>query len=206
MWRLMHDPKLCTCRDVFMIFFNEAFSKAKVSHSVMDAWHSELPDDPQTYDELRRGMDMHVLDDEGATPREPPTRATEVSAFTARRFRLRSRLVTGEASREQAEEVEFSDDDEPDVPGVAFNDVRDAIDDHDEAVVLSESDESDTDAPSTTEFVAGRQLLVAVARSCRSCRTKTRTTAWIWTRTTSTTTSSSTMTTTSPTARRPTTT
>ena len=111
----MHDPKSCTRRDVMMIFFNESFYKAKVSHGVLHAWHSELPDDPQTYDELRRDMDMHVLDDEGATPCEPPTRATEVSAFTARTFRLRSPLVTGAASRNDVEEVDFSDDDEADV-------------------------------------------------------------------------------------------
>ena len=49
MWRLMHDPKSFTRRGVFMIFFNEAFSKTKVSLNVMDAWHSELPGDPQTY-------------------------------------------------------------------------------------------------------------------------------------------------------------
>ena len=163
MWRLMHNPKSCTRRDVMMIFFYEPFHKAKVSHSVLDAWHSELPDDPQTYDELRRDMDMHVLDDEGATPREPPVRATEVSPFTARTFRLRSPLVTGAASRNAVEEIEFADDDEADVPRIELNDVTDATNDHAEAVAMSDTDESDTDAPSPTEFVAGR--LVARSRT-----------------------------------------
>ena len=107
MWWLMHDPKSCTHRGVMMLFFSEPFNKAKVSHGVFGAWHSELPDDPQTYAELQRDMDMHVLDDEGATPREPPTRATEVSAFTARTFRLRSPFVSGAALRNDAEEIEF---------------------------------------------------------------------------------------------------
>ena len=163
MWRLMHDPKSCTRRDVMTIFFHEPFHKAKVSHGVFDAWHSELPDDPQTYDELRRDMDMHVLDDEGATPREPPTRATEVSPFTARTFRLRSPLVTGAASRNDVEEVDFTDDDETEVPYLEANNVTDATDEHVEAVVMSDSDDSDTEAPSPTEFVAGR--LVARSRS-----------------------------------------
>ena len=155
----MHDPKSCTRDDVLMIFFNESFYKAKVSHGVFDAWHSELPDDPQTYGELRRDMDMHVLDDEGATPREPPTRATEVSPFTARTFRLRSPLVTGAASRNDVEEVDFTDDDETEVPYLEANNVTDATDEHVEAVVMSDSDESETEAPSLTELVAGRLVV-----------------------------------------------
>ena len=57
---------------------------------------------------------------------------------------MRSRLVTGAATREHVEDIEFTDDNEPDepepdVPDVAFNDVwDDATDDHVEAVVLTE--------------------------------------------------------------------
>ena len=165
MWRLMHDPKSCTRRDVMMIFFNESFYKAKVSHGVFDAWHSELPDDPQTYDEVRRDMDMHLLEDEGATPREPPTRATEVSAFTARTFRLRSPVVTGAASRNGVEQVDFSDDDEANVPYLEENNATYATNEHVEAVIMSDSDESDTEAPSPTDFVAGRLVVRSRSRS-----------------------------------------
>ena len=165
MWRLMHDPKSCTRRDVMMIFFNESLYKAKVSHGVFDAWHSELPDDPQTYDEVRRDMDMHLLEDEGATPREPPTRATEVSAFTARTFRLRSPLVTGAASRNGVEQVDFSDDDEANVPYLEEKNVTYATNEHVEAVIMSDSDESDTEAPSPTDFVAGRLVVRSRSRS-----------------------------------------
>ena len=109
MWRLMHDPKSCSRDDVFMIFFHEAGFKSKFPHGVFDSWHSELPDDPQTYSEVRRDMDM---------------------------------------------------------PDVAFNGVLDdATDVVVEAVVLSESDESDTDAPSPTEFVAGRLVARGESRS-----------------------------------------
>ena len=76
---------------------------------------------------------------------------------------MRSPIVAGAASRNDLEVFDFTDDDEADVPYLEMNNATYATNEYAEAAIMSDPDESDTEAPSPTEFVAGR--LVARSRT-----------------------------------------